>query len=389
MQDYGGTERRGKVDRRSGWDRRKSKQNLSLLEMLTTHDIDGQCRKITPWLKQHYTLQGIGFMLRDPSLSRPYSYADNISEDILQELDATLTQPNQAEATDNEIRFFSQTNGKIVVCNPAKQIDSSEPVLLAIPLALLRNLSLGTLVLVAESAEIQRLINETPAQHSFVPLISVLLDNAFMHEQKDRKIRLLNLYQTVSSALGYIGDLQELLTTIVSIVTTELVCEEGSVLLHDEENNEFEFFTAVGETGQELVKLRFPADKGIAGRALRERRTLAVNDVSESPDFYGKIDEEYDFKTESILAAPLISGDEVVGVIEAINKIGKTGFDQEDERMLLAIADEVALAVKNAKIFDYVVDSYCKIRQGLSSCKGCERPLKSWTPCVRQLDLGQ
>ncbi len=89
------------------------------------------------------------------------------------------------------------------------------------------------------------------------------------------------------------------------------------------------------------------------------------------------------------MAAPLISGEEVIGVIEAINKIGNDGFDQEDERMLLAIADEVALAVKNAKIFDYVVDSYCKIRQGLNSCKGCIRPLKSWTPCVRQLDMIQ
>jgi hypothetical protein len=47
----------------------------------------------------------------------------------------------------------------------------------------------------------------------------------------------------------------------------------------------------------------------------------------------------------------------------------------------------VALAVKNAKLFDFVVDSYCKIRQGLNSCKGCKRPLKSWTPCVRQLEL--
>jgi sigma-B regulation protein RsbU (phosphoserine phosphatase) len=143
----------------------------------------------------------------------------------------------------------------------------------------------------------------------------------------------------------------------------------------------------VGDTGQELVKLRFPADKGIAGRALRERRTLVVNDVQSSPDFYGSIDEEHGFKTESILAAPLISGDEVIGVLEAINKIGNDGFDKEDEQMLAAIADEVALAVKNAKIFDYVVDSYCKIRQGESSCKGCVRPLKSWTPCIRQLDM--
>jgi GAF domain-containing protein len=44
------------------------------------------------------------------------------------------------------------------------------------------------------------------------------------------------------------------------------------------------------------------------------------------------------------LAAPLISGDEVIGVLEAINKIGNDGFDKEDEQMLAAIADEVALA---------------------------------------------
>jgi sigma-B regulation protein RsbU (phosphoserine phosphatase) len=240
-----------------------------------------------------------------------------------------------------------------------------------------------------QSSDLHHFTSETPAQLWFAPLVSVLLDNAFMHEQKDKKIRMLNLYQTVSSSLGYIGDLQELLTTIVSIVTAELVCEEGSVLLHDDESNEFEFFTAVGDTGQELVKLRFPADKGIAGRALREQTTLVVNDVSKDPDFYGNIDKEHEFQTKSILATPLISGEEIVGVINAINKIGDQGFDKEDAQILSAIADEVALAVKNAKMFEYVVDSYCKIRQGLSSCKGCIRPLKSWTPCVRHLEAVQ
>ncbi len=360
MPEYDGADRRGNTDRRSGWDRRESKQNLSLLEMITTHDLDGQCRKITSWLKQHYDFRGIGFLLQDSTLSRPHFYADNVSEDILKGLDEILPDHNQREETQNEMMLFAQKEGKVIVSNPQEDQQSSEPIVLTIPLAL-QHRSIGTLALAMKSAEIDRLTSEKPAQLWFVPLLSLLLDNALMHEQKDKKIRMLNLYQTVSFALGYIGDLQELLTTIISIVTTELICEEGSVLLHDEESNEFEFFTAVGDTGQELVKLRFPADKGIAGRAFRERRPLVVNDVESSPDFYGSIDEEHDFKTESILAVPLISGDEVIGVIEAINKIGGNGFDKEDEQMLAAIADEVALAVKNAKIFDYVVDSYCKI----------------------------
>jgi GAF domain-containing protein len=116
-------------------------------------------------------------------------------------------------------------------------------------------------------------------------------------------------------------------------------------------------------------------------------KTQVVNDVQSDPDFYGAIDKEHDFQTKTIISAPLISGDEKVGVINALNKIENNFFDKEDDQVLSAIADEVALAVKNARLFEYVIDSYCKIRQGINSCKGCKRPLKSWTPCVRQLEL--
>ena len=187
--------------------------------------------------------------------------------------------------------------------------------------------------------------------------------------------------------MSYIGDLQELLTTIVSIVTSELLCEECSVLFYDAENNELEFFTVVGETGIHLVKERFPADKGIAGRVLRERASQVVNDVQNHPNFYDSIDTLHDFKTKSMIASPLVSGDNRVGVINAINKFEDKYFDKEDGQILSAIADEMALAAKNARLFDFVVDSYCKIRQGQNSCNGCKLPLKSWTPCVMHLYL--
>jgi transcriptional regulator with GAF, ATPase, and Fis domain len=276
-------------------------------------------------------------------------------------------------------------DGNLAIINGHESNKSPGEVILATILSNQEH-PIGIVAFMSKPDSVQLLLDEEHRSCWFSPLISNLLDNAISHEEKNRKINLLNLYQTVSSSLAYVGDLHELLNTIMSIVTSELHCEEGSVLFHDEANNEFEFFTAVGETGKDLERVRFPADKGIAGRALRESTTLVVNDVATSSDFYGNIDEEHDFKTKSILATPLISGEETVGVIEAINKIGADGFDKEDAQILSAIADEVALAVKNARLFDYVVDSYCKIRQGLHSCKGCERPLKSWTPCVRYLE---
>jgi transcriptional regulator with GAF, ATPase, and Fis domain len=337
---------------------------------------------------EHFPVQGVVLSLEESSMRKPYLHTENVPRDISKQIHKFFRKNAQQVGPRDEILAFLLNEGEMLSFDLQRPPKSEEPAVLAIPLSA-GNSALGTLALVTDLKTTPSLTDGKSALHLLTPIISSLLYNTISRQQNAEKIRFLRLYQTVSSALGYVGDLQELLTTIISIVISELPSQEGSVLLYDEETNEFEFFTAVGETGSELVKIRFSADKGIAGRALRDRETLVVNDVQSSPDFYGSIDEEYDFKTESILATPIISGDEVIGVIEAINKIGKRGFDEDDKRVLMAIADEVALAIKNARLFDYVIDSYCKIRQGQLSCKGCKRPLKTWTPCAIQIGKTQ
>lgn len=304
---------------------------------------------------------------------------------MARKFEASLAGENRSDKFNDEIRFFSQNGEALDMFGSKDAVKTTKTIGMALPLQVSER-SIGTLALRADANVAQHIITKSE-NLSFLPIVSSLLENAFSHELKNQKIRMLNLYQSVSSSLAYIGDLQELLTTITGIVTSELLCEESSVLFYDEDTNEFEFFTAFGETGMELVSKRFPADRGIAGRALREMKTQVVNDVQNDPDFYCAIDQEHDFQTNTIISAPLISGDERVGVINALNKIETHFFHKEDDQVLSAIADEVALAIKNAKLFEYVVNSYCKIRQGLNSCKGCKRPLKSWTPCVRQLEL--
>jgi hypothetical protein len=359
--------------------------NPDLTKLILAHNIEEQCSVITGWLKQDYNLDVIGFFLKDPRTTRAHFLAQNVPMNMARKFEALLAGVNRSDEMGHEILFFSQNGEALDMFVSQDPLELTKPIGMAIPLQA-RDRSIGTLALFAD-ADVFQDLRSKPEGPSFVPLVSSLLENAFSHELKNNKIRMLNLYQTVSSSLAYIGDLQELLTTITGIVTSELLCEESSVLLYDEGTNEFEFFTAFGETGMELVSRRFPADRGIAGRALREMKTQVVNDVQSDPDFYGAIDKEHDFQTKTIISAPLISGDEKVGVINALNKIENNFFDKEDDQVLSAIADEVALAVKNARLFEYVIDSYCKIRQGINSCKGCKRPLKSWTPCVRQLGL--
>ena len=359
--------------------------NSDLPKLILTHNIQEQCSVITDWLKQQYNLNVIGFSLKNSGTEQAQFFAQNVPINMAHNFEALLAGVDRSDEDGDDILFFSQNGEVLDMFGSRDPFESTQTIGMAIPLQV-PDRSIGTMALFADANVAQDLITKSEGL-SFLPLISSLLENAFSHELKNKKIRMLNLYQTVSSSLVYIGDLQELLTTITGIVTSELLCEESSVLFYDEDTNEFEFFTAFGETGMELVSKRFPADRGIAGRALKEWKTQVVNDVKNDPDFYCAIDEEHDFETRNIISAPLISGNERVGVINALNKLETDYFSKEDDQVLSAIADEVALAVKNAKLFEYVVNSYCKIRQGLNSCKGCKRPLKSWTPCVRQLEV--
>jgi len=363
-----------------------NEMNSGLIEMISTHSVEKQCAHIESFLKQHYPLDGVGFFLKKPESTRTHFFTENVPMNIVQKLHERLITINQTKDAENEIVLFTQKDWECIPFNQIDDPDSLELLGMAIPLKTHDDF-VGTLALLSDSDIIRNLIAEFPSRLSFVPIISGLLNNAYSHEMKNKKIRMLNLYQTVSSSLAYIGDLQELLTTITGIVTTELLCEESSILFYDESSNEFEFYTAFGETGMGLVSKRFPADRGIAGRALKEMTTQVVNDCQNDPDFYCEIDEENEFQTKTIISAPLISGDEKVGVINALNKIETNFFDKEDDQILSAIADEVALAVKNARLFEYAVESYCKIKQGLNSCKDCKRPLKTWTPCARQLEM--
>jgi GAF domain-containing protein len=108
-----------------------------------------------------------------------------------------------------------------------------------------------------------------------------------------------------------------------------------------------------------------------------------VNDVHSDPRFYQKVDSDTGFRTRNLIAVPLAAGDEKIGVLEVLNKADGGSFTEEERLMLVSIAEEIAFAIRNAKLFEYIANTYCKQRQGQTSCRGCERPLGSWTPCVK------
>lgn len=208
-------------------------------------------------------------------------------------------------------------------------------------------------------------------------------DNLADRAAAERKLLHLNTYLTVSSMLARSVDLAELLEVALYCSMEAVSAEAASILLLDEDKVNFQFFRVEGAAKPLLGGTTFPATEGVAGRVLQTLEAEIVNDAVTDEQFYGKIDLETGFRTRNMIAVPLVAGDEPIGVLEVLNHDDGGAFSADERIILVAFADEVAFAVRNATVFDYVINTYCKRRQGENSCKGCERPLGSWTPCMR------
>ena len=96
---------------------------------------------------------------------------------------------------------------------------------------------------------------------------------------------------------------------------------DGSLLVPDEETGELVFVLVQGSsTKASLIGRRLPARRGIAGWVAEHRRGTTVNNVPADERFYPELDVELDYRTSSLLAAPLVGGNRLLGVIEVVNK---------------------------------------------------------------------
>ena len=111
--------------------------------------------------------------------------------------------------------------------------------------------------------------------------------------------------------------------------------QDGSLLAMDEDTRELVFVLAQGDVPQEkLAWRRLPAGEGIAGWVAEHGESTIVNDVRADGRFYAAVDTDLGFTTRSILAAPIIGGGKVLGVIEVLNKRGGVRFEEHDLTLL-------------------------------------------------------
>lgn len=140
-------------------------------------------------------------------------------------------------------------------------------------------------------------------------------------------------------------DLDGLLAKILTKSLPWMRVEACSIFLADEETGDLVMHTAQGAGAPKLGQLRVPAGRGIVGTAMMEKRVIRVDDAPNDPRVFKEADKKSGWKTKALLAAPLLDGEECLGVIEFLNPAGRPAFTKEDERLVEYFAGLVAAAV--------------------------------------------
>jgi GAF domain-containing protein len=149
-------------------------------------------------------------------------------------------------------------------------------------------------------------------------------------------------------AAGVVGSeeaFRGLLGAIVEVARSIFGARASSILLLDEETEELVFEAVVGEGEADLLGMRFPAGKGIAGWVLATRTPLVIEDVREDPRFATDVAEDTGYVPSGLMAAPLLHDEQSLGVLEVLDRPGQSLFSLQEMELLGLFANQASIAV--------------------------------------------
>lgn len=169
-----------------------------------------------------------------------------------------------------------------------------------------------------------------------------------------RETRNLGILLEVSNALASQVRLDDLLATIISKTAEVLDAERATLFLYDPSRDEL--WSKVADQ-LEIKEIRVAVGAGIAGDVARTQRVANIPDAYADSRFNQEFDRRTGYRTRSVLSMPLVGAqDELVGVIQVLNKRSQSGFNEEDESLLRGLTSHISVAIERASLIEAYIE---------------------------------
>lgn len=176
-----------------------------------------------------------------------------------------------------------------------------------------------------------------------------------LEERVNARTRDLKAAVDVSREITTVLELDALLQEVVKLTAETYQSYAVAVLLPDDSGEMLRLSASIDSSRQPIAngedfQIPIASHQSIIAEAARQRRSIAVNDVTQTQS-YTLIKELSETRSE--LAIPMMLGTKFLGVFDVQSK-HKNSFGEEEITALQILAKQTAIAVRNAQLFKEV-----------------------------------
>ncbi|MEK7808983.1 MAG: GAF domain-containing protein [Chloroflexota bacterium] len=189
---------------------------------------------------------------------------------------------------------------------------------------------------------------------AFAGQATLALENARLFEETGRRVQELALLYDAGLSLNRVIEPRMQLEFLLNLAATALRADAAEFFVFDSTRDELRYEFGIGlsaETTDRLHNLHLAADENtVPGWVATNRMLLNLPDASADPRWVG------DPAFHSTLFVPVVHEKQLHGILGVKSKSGDA-FTSQDERLLTLFANQVSVAMNNARLFESLRDS--------------------------------
>jgi PAS domain S-box-containing protein len=174
-----------------------------------------------------------------------------------------------------------------------------------------------------------------------------------LSQEQDRTKALLELLYNVSREVATALDLRTVLQRVLYEAMQNVGGERCSIVVLDDAGKAVDATIVYGKQVHEHItqQMRDTMERGLAGWVIRNRKGVLILDTSKDERWLMRPDDAMDRSgLKSAICVPLLAREQLVGVLTLVHP-APNAFSQEQFDLMQAIADQVGIAVLNARLY--------------------------------------
>ncbi len=190
--------------------------------------------------------------------------------------------------------------------------------------------------------------------------------NVLLHEETRRHAERLAVLNRIARALSTTLNLDELLEIVYREITAVMEADAFFIALYDDAANELDYRVRVDKGIREPAERR-PLTTGLTAMIVTGRRPILIRDFEREKErlppmkLWGTMQ-----APPSWLGVPMLIGGKVVGVI-SVQAYRPNAYGEAEQELLSTIADEVAVAIENARLYSSLQKTNVQLRAALQA----------------------